>query len=75
MFCTGFLEFLLNLVQFQGHSLVLDCLPFNLQLLDLAVQLGYRLRHGVHLQTQFGCRLVHQVYGLVRQETGGDVPV
>ena len=41
----------------------------------LAVEGIYLLGYGVHLQTQSGCGLVDEVYGLVGQKPRGDVAV
>ncbi len=48
---------------------------FDLQSHDLAVQLIQFHRHGIHLRTDAGTCLIHQVNGLIRQETIRDVAV
>ena len=48
-------------------------LAFYLQLCQLTRYLVQLLRHAVTLHPQLCCRLVHQVYRLVGQETVGDV--
>ncbi len=68
----------LELVGYDRHFLLvvlpLDGLALYLQLLDLPVEVVEVFGLAVHLQTQFGCGLVHKVDGLVRQEPVGDVP-
>ena len=73
--CVQFCEFCLYLLHFQGNAFALDGLLLYLQLADPGVEVVYRLRDGVHLQAQLGGGLVHEVYGLVREETVVDVPV
>ena len=68
-------QFGLQLFQFGRYTLALDGFPLNLLLPDGGIELVDGFGHGIHLQTQLGGRLVHQVDGLVRQETAGDVPV
>ena len=68
-------EFRLYLLGFERRALPAYGLLLDLELAYPAVQFVYRLRHGVHLQPQLRSGLVHQVYGLVRKETVGDVPV
>ena len=46
------LQLFLDLVHLQGNALPLDSLTLDLQLAYAAVQLSYRLRHGIHLQTK-----------------------
>ena len=48
---------------------------FDLQLHDLSSQRIQFLRHGIHLGADRSAGFVHQVDGLVRQETVGDVAV
>ena len=59
----------------QGIVLLLQCQLLDLQLHDPPVQLIHLLRHGIHLRLDQGTGLIHQVDGLVRQETVGNVPV
>ena len=66
-------KLLLDFFAFQRRPLALYRLALDLELTDRAVKLGYRLGDGVHLQTEFCCRFIDQVDGLVREETGGDI--
>ena len=70
-----FLELIVYFLQLQGSAFAFDSFLLDFQLADTAVQLGNRLRYGIHLQTQLGRRLIHKVNGLVRQETVVDVAV
>ena len=54
---------------------LLQCRLFDLQLHDLSAQRVQFLRHGVHLRADRSAGFVHQVDGLIRQETVGDVAV
>ena len=65
----------LDLLQFGRTALTLDGLTLDLQLADLTVELVNRVRHRIHLQTQFRRGLVYEVNGLVREETVRDVSV
>ena len=67
------LEFLLDLIHLERYAFTLDGLTLDLELTDPAVKFSYRLRHGIHFQTQLGSRLVNEVDGLVRKETACDV--
>ena len=70
-----FLQLRLDLVHLERHALTLDGLTLDLKLPYAAVQLRYRLGNGVHLEPELRGRLVHEVYGLVRQKTACDVSV
>ena len=54
-------------------TLSFDRLALDFELCQSAGDLVEFLRHGVALHPQFGCCLVHQVDGLVRQEALGDI--
>ena len=54
---------------------LLQGLLLNLQLENLAAHLIQWPRHGFNLRAELGCRLIHQVNGLVRQETVGNITV
>ena len=69
------LQVFVDLVHLHGHTLPLDGLALYLQLADPAVQVIDRFRHGIHLQPQLRCSLIHKVYRLVRKEPVGDIPV
>ena len=56
-----------------GFQFAFDSFAFNLQLLEPAFQFVKFLRNGVTLHAQFGCRLIHQVDGLVGKEPVADV--
>ncbi len=64
----------LDLAELDFVVLALDRLALYLQLLDLTVDGIELLGLAVHLQTEFGCRFVHQIDGFVGQESVGDVP-
>ena len=65
---AGLGEFGLNLVELKGYALVFYGFLLDFQLFDFAVQLGNRLRHGVHLKTKLCGSLIHEVNGLVREK-------
>src|SRR5665648_227100 len=56
-------------------DLLLQRLPFDLQLLHAPLDLVDLRRHRIYFYAQPAGGLVHQVDGLVRQEAGGDVAV
>ena len=66
---------LAQLFQFGLVVFPFDGLALDFQLFQPAFDFVQFLRYGVTLHTQFGCRLVHQVDGLVREETVGDIAV
>ena len=71
-----FAEFCYVLIQlgYLGFiALALDGLTLNLELSQTTGDLIQFLRHGVTLHTEFGGSLVHQVDGLVWQESLGDI--
>ena len=70
-----FLQFGLDLVHLERHTLTLYGLTLDLELPYAAVQLSYRLGNGVHLEPEFRGRLVYKVYRLVRQKTACDISV
>ena len=68
-------QFLPNLFQLLRIVFAFDGFAFNLQLLDFTRNLIQLFRHTIHLHAELGSRLVHQVDGLIRQESIGDVAV
>ena len=64
-----FLNLLVQCLQLGLVALTLDGLTFNLQLFQTTAYLIQFLWYRVAFHTQLGSCLVHQVYGLVRQET------
>ena len=68
-------QFLAYLLQLGLVVLALDGFALDFELLDFTRNLVELFGHGVDLHTQLGGGLVHQVDGLVGQETVGDVPV
>ena len=62
-----------ELCQLSFIFLALDGLALNLQLLQVAGNLIQLFRHRVALHAQLGSRLIHEVDGLVGEETLGDV--
>ena len=68
-------QFLANLFEFWLIVFTLDGFTLNLQLFDFACDFIQLFRHGVNLHTQLGSSFIHQVDGLIRQETVGDVTV
>ena len=63
------------MLEFYGVVLTLDGGTLYLKLLEPAGYLIQFLGDGVTLHTQFGCCLIHKVYGLIGQETVGYVTV
>ena len=73
-----FLQFCNLLVQLSQFSLVLftlDSLTFNFDLLQPTFDFIQFFWKRITLHTQFGSRFIHQVDGLIRQETVGNVTV
>ena len=62
-------QFVAALTGVVAQVLTADSLSLNLQLFQLSVQFVEFLRHRVALHAELGCRLIHEVYGLVGQET------
>ena len=68
-------QIFLDLVQFLTFPFPLNRLFLDFQLFDLTVQFINLLRHGIHLQTQTGSRLIYQVDSFIRQESIRNIPV
>ena len=65
--------FLVELFYLRLVVLTFDGLTLNLELFQLTCYLVELLRNRVALHTQLRCCLIHEVDGLIRQETVGDV--
>ena len=70
---TQLLNLLFQLSKFGLVFFALDGLALNLELLEVTGDLVQFLGHRVALHTQLGSSLVHEVNGLVGEETLGDV--
>ena len=66
-------NFLIELFQFSFIVFTLDRFTFDFQLFDTTGYLIEGFRHGVDLQTQAGCGLIHQIDRLIGKEPVGDV--
>jgi len=68
-------QFLTDLFQFGFVVLALDGFALDFQLLYFTRNFVQLFRYGVYFHTQFGCCFIHQVDGLIGQETVGNVSV
>ena len=68
-------QFLTDLFQFRLVVLALDGFTLYLELLDLTRDLIQFLWHGIDLHAKLSCSFIHQVDGLIRQETVADITV
>ena len=60
---------LVELLNLRLVVLTLNCLTFNFQLLQVTGDFIQFLWHGVTFHTELGCGFIHQVDGLVREES------